>query len=303
MSVFDDFMREKGIPTDNPENGTFTTYKTIERILGNYKIGEMSQLELIELFKAMSIKTASRFNTVKSQYKMFAEWAVTNGIMTQAQVESIKDVAFSDIEDLSITQEFYIASLDELFYLFQDGGLDAEQYDTFKAAVLLCWYGIEPSRIIDVEKQNITDYGIAFDGKSYPVEDERVLKLFLKYSKASTYTTEHFGRESILYYKDSKYLLRSYRNDHLTYKQLRASTSKLSKEKLKKQISLGKVWESGNYYRLLMDERQNGEVKPGQIERITGFCGVKPSGTAASNKLKDFKRWKRAFYESEEKDD
>lgn len=296
MSVFDDFMREKGITKEN-DNDTYMKYKAIEKAFNIDAIENVDKTQMELCLRQLNIKSKQTFTNIKSRLKNVIEWAILNSIMNPNQLDLLQSITYEDIADSEVTSASYVSSPKELKNILNIDPNFTGKYNTFKAAFFLCWCGIKPPEIGDIKKDQVKKNGIVdADGELILVDDEYIIDFLNRYKNSTCFITEYFGRDTEMQYKDGIYLLRTYKNDHITYKQIRASTSRLSKEVLSKELSLGKVYESGMYYRMYLDEQKNGEFKAKQVERISNLYGKKISQQFCYRKLTDYRRWRDTFY-------
>lgn len=298
MDIIDKYLEEFNF-TKEERPVIYNMFNVVKSASNGRDIDEMNLEDFVEMFKRMNFKSTQSFLTVKSRFKACVKWAVENNYMTEEQLKYIIKIKYEDIEDLEVIRNSYVSSLDELISIIDEPDPSGTgKYNTLKSSAFLCWYGIKPAEVVDVKKEDVHEDVIEFDGINYPIDDKRVKEFLKEYKELTSCVTDFFGRETEMPYKDSEYLIRTFKNSHLTYKQLRASTSFLNKNVLEKEISLGKVRESGIFYRMYLDEKENGEFKPKQVERVTSFFRAEKNMTAQhiSHKLKDYRRWKRAFY-------
>lgn len=104
-------------------------------------------------------------------------------------------------------------------------------------------------------------------------------------------------------YVKSKYLLRSYRNAHLTLSQLsnvQSSTLKIADEH-GKQFQWKRIYLSGLYYRMYEYEQANGEISRSDFEVLKAFFKVQDDLTPQRKtdllrKLSEYQEFKSYMY-------
>lgn len=284
--------------TQEKERNKYNFYKSIEKYFKDINVSDITREYFINMFKDIGFKSTQTFFVSKSLIVTFVRWAIESGYMTSNNLNDLESVFFEDIEDLSLIKETYVSSVEELIEIIDNQNEDTEKYDTLKCACILCWYGIKPKDVVDIEKMDINADGIIFGEKEYKIDNRNAMSFILEYKNADSYTSDNFGREAEIPYLKSIYLLRTYKNDHLEYKQIRTNVSLLSKRIKNKSLSLGKIYESGIFYRMTEYEKENGIIRPKDYKKVCDYFGIKVNMKGASNKIRDYNRWKKTFHEN-----
>lgn len=292
--IIDKFLTDKNITKENSRN-KYYFYRNLAECIEGRDLKTLNKSGFIDLMSAMTSRSIQTFYVKKSFVLGFAKWCVENGFMDESQIPAITGVSFDDLKNHESIKRSYIESLDKLIELLETQNEDTEKYDTLICGCYLCWCGIKPNDIVNVEKKDLKDGYILFNGKRYDIADKRVEKFLLKYRDADTYTSDNFGRETEIPYLKTIYLLRSYKNDHITYGMMRTNVSVMSRRIDEKTLSLGKIYESGLFYRAYECE-QKGEEGQDKKALLVDFFTKNSTSKNVPNKIKDYSNWKKTFY-------
>lgn len=271
QDVLERYIAESGV------NMSDTSKQNLQNLITKFfnqksetNFSDLKKDDLIEMFSLSSTTSISYFTSHKSKINDFAKWMYENGLGTSEILSSIASINYSDINQnrVKLFRTYYFRDIYDLYAtlnaVFQE--YDSE-FDTFKTAAILVWSGIEINALSDVLKKdlNVGDKTIIHpktkETVNLPSEPDEIIYFLERYKDADSYDTNKLRGRSISYLK-SEYLLRTYKNAHLTIKQanhLSVAANRIAK-KHDRVFQWSKIYLSGLYYRIYQFENKNGEI-------------------------------------------
>lgn len=266
----------------------------------------LTKQNFVDMLSQAACMSINSFLSYKSTINDFIKWMYEQGYGTERLSKDFVQIQYADINRSAFYSRYYFSDLQDLLStmetIFEDRG---SEFDTFKAAALLIWYGIEPKEVIEVLKANLNEDD---DTIQNPVTGQIIhlskdVSYFLvQYRDDDNYDSRKMGGRVLSYVK-SKYLLRSYKNAHLTLSQLsniQSSTLKIAEEH-GKQFQWKRIYLSGLYYRMYEFEQANGEINRTDFETLTYFFKVQGELTPQRKtdllrKLSEYQEFKSYMY-------
>lgn len=234
---------------------------------------DLRKADLIEMYSKLNQHSINGFITHKSKINDFAKWMYEQGYGSAELLHDISDLKYSDINHDYLYDIYYFRDIEELWsamsLILEDRGTE---FDTFKAAALIVWMGIDLNDLPDILKTDLDEsnqsiiHPVTKESIEIPPVDlhDQIFYFLVNYRNAVSCDTKKFGG-GVLPYVQSKYLLRSYKNAYLTVAQLRKTSdpvNQIAKEKEVQRIfQWNKIYLSGLYYRIYQYEQQHGSIE------------------------------------------
>lgn len=264
-------------------------------------LNDLSRQDLIMMLADSSIMSKNTFDSFKSKIKGFLKWLCDKGYCSGTLLENWQNIGFYDVDRSDFYDRYYFKDYSELSATIQEVfGDGSSEYDTFRSAATLVWFGIEIKYLPDILKDDLCEnagYIIApiTNRKIYlPQAAVQQLKL---YKNADSFLSNKFGG-AVVPYPETQYLFRSYKNEHFTVDQL----TNISAAANRAAVSSGKVFQwnriflSGLYNRLLDNENQFGEIGKTNFDKLRGFFGESLSKQNLSQKYEEYQAFREYMY-------
>lgn len=277
MTNFERFIVER---TQNQTEKSAQVYRNFYNRLQTYfpedKPPEQHTKEdFIHIFSNMNTKSVGNFTVIKSYIRNYIEWMVQQGNMTGQQLEDFLSISYGDIDHSNPFLLYYFKNFNELYSSLKQtiechlgDNEDDGEFDTLRCAIYLSWFGFTLEEICNIFKSDISPVEpIVYKGKDkVPIKiDEKCMDNIRDYATRESYRSRKFGKADgvEMRYKDSKFLFRSCKSGKLTPAQITAMTRYTNPyaEEVGKRFAFGKIYQSGTYYRVYLDEQENGELK------------------------------------------
>lgn len=221
--------------------------------------------DFIDMFSQLKILSTVSFESYKSKVGDFLKWMYENKYSTDQQLREIRNVTYTDLDRTDYFDTHYFRDFNDL-YNTMDKAFEGRgtEFDTFRAAAILVWHGIELKNLPDILKRDVLDDE---DSIIHPVTKEKFLLFPLasdflaKYRDSNSYDSNKFGGITMVYVA-SQYLFRSYKNAYLTFAQLSniSNTANRVSEEIGKVFNWKTIFLSGIYYRINQYEQEHGEI-------------------------------------------
>ncbi len=314
MKILEQFLKEKmDHQTEKSARVYQNLYRRVETYFPEGKTPEQfTKEDFIWILSNMNTKAVGNFTVVKSQIKNYIEWMVQQGYMTTAQLDEFTGILYNDLDHSSSFLLYYFKNFDELYSILEqtiechlgDNEEDGE-FDTLRCAIYLTWFGFSIEEITNILKSDISPIGsIIYKGKEkIPVRiGEKCMSYIRDYANRESYRSRKFGRAdgSEIRYKDSKFLFRSCKSGQLTVQQINAMTRYTNPyvDEVGKRFAFGKIYQSGLYYRIYLDEQENGVLKKDDYDRMAKLFGL--SDTDLNIKAKKYDLSARKYIQYQE---
>lgn len=264
--LLDQYIEDSSIMMNDDSRQTLRTF--LIRFFNQKPEKEYSDLvrqDFVDMFSQLKILSTNSFESYKSKVGDFMKWMYENGHSTDQQLREIRSVAYTDLSRKDYFDTYYFADFDDLFGTMNkafDGR--GTEFDTFRAAAILVWFGLELKTLPDILKKDVLDDECCI---IHPVTKEKfplnrlAIKMLTDYRDANTYDSSKFGGTTMAY-AQTQYLFRTYKNAYMTLKDLSYTSivaSKVAKE-IGKQFTWKTIYLSGIYYRIFQHEQEHGEI-------------------------------------------
>lgn len=241
---FVDMIRDKY--SSDPNNKTYRYYENLFNQNSYFMCPRyLTKESFIESFGAPTGKQT--FLRKKRTLMAWFEYLVEHGRLSQEKYNELNSICFEDFDDVSI----YFTNFKELHDKMENTRFTSPD-PIVKICFYLIWSGLDYHDLVEVEKENI-DFDkntIVVNGKIFHIN--KMISDYIKESITKDYYIKDYRR---IYYKDSKYLIRSKSAEKATYASLRTKLGKSNKE-----IKYAEVRTSGIYYRCMLYELENGYI-------------------------------------------
>lgn len=264
-------------------------------------IDNLTRQDLIQMLSASSIMSMNTFDSFKSNIKRFIAWLCDNKYCSEELLANWQSICFSDIDRSDFYDRFYFKDYSELCdtiqSVFED---DSSEYDTFKSAATLVWFGIEIKDLPNILKNDLNEsagYIIAPVTKRKIYLLKEAIMQLQSYKNADDFTSAKFGGCTIPY-AESQYLFRSYKNAQFTVEQLTnisAAANRVAAD-CGKTFQWNRIFLSGLYKRILDNENQFGEIGKANYDRLRCFFGESLSEQVLSQKYKEYQAYREYMY-------
>ncbi len=269
---------------------------------------DLTKDDLIEMYSGLSLMSINSFLTIKSKITDFARWMFEHGDCSKEALTLFSDIQYFDIDRLAFYSTYYFRDITDLYSTLEEVFSErGSEFDTFKAASILVWNGIDiklTPEILksDLDVKNRTIIHPATKEKICLESDPIATIYFLEqYRDAESYDTKKFGG-GILPYAKSEYLLRSYKNAHFTPSQISnisSSANRVAKE-FGKIFQWNRIYLSGLYYRINQYEQDKHEIGE-DIDMLKKFFELDKELTPMRKltlirKYTEYQEFKKAVY-------
>ena len=176
---------------------------------------DLTRQDLIEMLSAFNATSIITFNSEKSKMNDFMKWMVEEGYGTDEPLKILGDITFFDLDRSHLYDRYYFRDYEELHNTMDEAFSErGSEFDTFRSAAVLVWFGIEIKYLSNILKEDI------YEDEGYVVHPETKRKIMLpplamyvliNYRDSDTYDSSKFGG-SVMTYAKSKFLFRSYKN-------------------------------------------------------------------------------------------
>lgn len=285
--------------------------KKIEQQIGK-SIEKFNKDDLALLFRELN-SSSMTFDSFKFEIKQYILLNYGKEVPSYALVDAMK---FADIDAYLAIEKRYFKNFNTLNrYLNQTLNSISSAYknafDTTVASIYMAWSGVPYKMAPDVLKSGIseTDNLITLPDGSVVEAGDHIMD-FLRHYKDSLYfeVPAKGGALSKRDYKNSVYLLRSNRSDHLTLQSMSTQIRYLETSG-DSSVSFGyrNVYKSGIFHRIYMYELKNGDLpyiigkrKPREEDVKlwkTQLCYDYKQVTQLYNAIEEYYTWVNCFYE------
>lgn len=261
----------------------------------------LSRQDLIQMLAESSIMSMNTFDSFKSKIKGFLKWMCDNGYCPEELLERWQSIRFSDIDRSDFYDRYYFKDYSELCDTIQDVfGEVSSEYDTFKSAATLVWFGIDIKDLPNILKDDLNEsagYIVAPVTKRKIYLPKAAVKQLESYKNADAFVSAKFGGCTVPY-ADSQYLFRSYKNEQFTVAQLTniSAAANRAAADCGKTFQWNRIFLSGLYKRLLDTENQFGEIGKTNYDKLRDFFGESLSEQVLSQKYKEYLAYREYMY-------
>ena len=314
------FLEEK---TKGKSDRSTEIYKNFYNRIVSYfpqdkSFNQYTKDDFVKILSQLNAKAVGNFTSAKSNIRDYIIWMIQNGEMTEEQLNNFSEIQYNDIDFSDSYLTYYFKNFDELFSVLEqtiechlgDNDEDGE-FDTLRCAAYLSWFGFTVKELTSILKDDVSYINsVVYKGEDRtPIRiGEKSMSYVYEYAERKSYRSRKFGRlDGVeMHYKDSKFLFRSYKSSQLTENQITAMTRYTNPyvEEVGKRFAFGKIYQSGIYYRIYLDEQENGELKRDDYNRMARLFGLTKDDLnikakkydLSSRKYQQYQEYKKAFY-------
>lgn len=268
---------------------------------------DLTRQDLIEMLSAFNATSIITFNSEKSKMNDFMKWMVEEGYGTDKPLKILGDITFFDLDRSHLYDKYYFRDYEELHNTMDEAFSErGSEFDTFRSAAVLVWFGIEIKYLSNILKKDI------YEDEGYVVHPETKEKITLpplamyvliNYRDSDTYDSSKFGG-SVMTYAKSKFLFRSYKNAQFTTAQIRniSSSANRAAEEIGKTFQWNKIYLNGIYNRMYQYEQEHGDLSRSDFDKLKGFFGkpdLKPTSQHKmdmARKFEEYQEFKEHMY-------
>lgn len=275
QAVMDKYIQESTLKMNEKSKNNIRALLTkFFSLKSSVELNGLTKDDLIEMLSAPAIMSVNNFYAYKSKINDFMKWMYEEGHISRQVLQEFSEIKFSEIDRSAYYNIFYFKDLDDLIKTMNTVFSKREsEFDTFKSAAILVWLGIDIKNIPEILKSDFDD-----DERTIidPSTKEKIPVpanagyLISEYKHSTSYSSKKLGGTQ-LFYMDSKYLFRSYKNAYFTAKQLINISSSANRvaEEYKKVFQWQRIYLSGFYYRIYNYEQQHGEIDTSDFELLS----------------------------------
>lgn len=234
---------------------------------------DLTRQDLTEMLSALNSTSINTFNSEKSKVNDFMKWMLEEGHGTDQPLKNLSSISFFDLDRSHLYDRYYFRDFTELYDTMNDAfdGRGSE-FDTFRSAAILVWFGIEIKYLSEMLKADIHDD----DGYVvHPATKEKIylpplaIKFLAEYRDADTYDSNKFGG-SVMTYAQSQFLFRSYKNAQFTTPQITniSSSANRAAAEIGKTFQWNKIYLNGIYNRIYQYEQEHGDLTRNDFDKL-----------------------------------
>ena len=268
---------------------------------------DLTRQDLIEMLSAFNATSIITFNSEKSKMNDFMKWMVEEGYGTDEPLKILGDITFFDLDRSHLYDRYYFRDYEELHNTMDEAFSErGSEFDTFRSAAVLVWFGIEIKYLSNILKEDI------YEDKGYVVHPKKKKKIMLpplamyvliNYRDSDTYDSSKFGG-SVMTYAKSKFLFRSYKNAQFTTAQITniSSSANRAAEEIGKTFQWNKIYLNGIYNRMYQYEQEHGDLSRSDFDKLKVFFGkpdLKPTSQHKmdmARKFEEYQEFKEHMY-------
>jgi integrase len=283
-------MIQQGIFEQYSEESSFNMNETSKRNISALLVrffglkpdvpyDNLTRQDLIDMFSMSSLMTNNTFNSYKSKINDFMKWMCETGNGTDAPMNQLRDIYFNDINRSEYYSKFYFRDYEDLLgYMKAAFTGRGTEFDTFRSAATLIWYGIDVNNLCDILKKDINEdeNTVIHPVTGKPIKlCEIAMSVLVSYRDAESYDSNKFGGTT-LRYQESEYLFRSYKNAVFSVKQFNSLVTSANKAAadIGKIFRWNRIYLSGLYYRIHQYEDLNGKIDRTDYDTIKKLFGM-----------------------------
>lgn len=259
--------------TDNPKYRR-ETFNIINQFFNMTDVvyNDLTRQDMLDIYAQLAIMKMKVFHSHKSKISDFMKWMYETGNGSIKPLNEIQDIYFEDVDRSKFYDTYYFGSLDDLLDVMETAfGYSTSDFSTFRCAALLVWHGLSVKQLPELLKSDVKDDGtIIHPVTKIPIVlDAKVFRYLIDYRDANSFDSGKFGGMTIPYMQ-TQYLFRSYKNAHMTDKQLINTSSNANKAAAEQEkiFQWERIYDSGLFCRVHEDEIKNGVLNRNDYERL-----------------------------------
>lgn len=267
LNLIEKYIAETFISNSDTPKYKQETFNIINRFFNmtDKPYDELDRQEILEIYGQLAIMKMNVFHSHKSKITDFMRWMYETGNGTIKPLEEIRDIFFENIDRTKFYDTYYFEDLADLVNVMETVfDNSTSDFSTFRSAALLVWHGISVKHLPELLKTDLKDNGVIL----HPITKEPVqlapsiVPYLTEYRDADSFDSGKFGGMTIPYVQ-TQYLFRSYKNAHMTDKQLVNTSSNANKAaaELGKVFQWERIYDSGIYCRAYQYELANGKLR------------------------------------------
>lgn len=290
-SLLDRYVEESSLKMNEKSKQHIRTLLTrFFNLKPDIAYNDLSRQDLIEMLSALNSTSINTFNSEKSKVNDFMKWMMEEGYGTDQPLKNLWSISFFDLDRSHLYDRYYFRDFTELYDTMNDAFSDrGSEFDTFRSAAILVWFGIELKYLSDMLKENVhEDDGYVV----HPVTKEKIIlppiaiKFLAEYRDSDTYDSNKFGG-SVMVYANSRFLFRSYKNAQFTTPTLTNISSSANRvaDEIGKTFQWNKIYLNGIYNRIYQYEQEHGDLLRNDFDKLKVLFGKPELKDTAQHKL------------------
>lgn len=321
LDTLNEFIAAK---TEGQNESTTKAYENFYRRMAtllpeNKTPAEYTHSDFLNILQNMNAASTGTFTVAKSSISDWVQWMIERGEMTKEQLDILAKIQYSDLDYSDTYRMYYFRNFDELWEsLDLNIGLhlagksdDDEEFDTLRCAVYLSWYGFTLDDIVEILKTDISNTDCVIYRKRGDVSvriGEKAIACIRDYAEKESFRSRKFGKPDgvEVHYRNSAYLFRSCKSAKMNPNQITAMTRYTNpySDEVGKRFAFNKIYLSGVYYRIYLDEKEYGNLKSTDFERLARLFEIPREELnikakkydLSSRKFQQYQKYKEAFY-------
>ena len=277
------------------------------------ELDQYTKEDFVKIITQFNSRTINRFMNIKYFLSIFVKWAVKKSYMTENQVEMISKISIDECDFDQSFFTYYFKNFGELYYTLEDAischaeREDTNEFDTVRCIIYLLWHGFDATEISNIQKSDV-EYEKNIIYKT--VGEKRVpvlitsdaMTVIREYAQAESFMSQKFGHADMieLKYRESNYLVRTYRYEQVTNKHVECIGKSINKhsDETGKKFTPVKIYLSGVYYRNYCREVASNTFGQKDENQLTELINAENSFSRESHYVQEFqyKKYKKVFW-------
>lgn len=298
-----------------------TIIDTILNIIGSVEtslgksVTDFNRSDFIVLFYELGCYSPNTYRNKKSIILSYLNQLYEKSLMNKdvylRQKAIVTELRFEDLNVNTIYDKMYhknFNGLNEILLntvdLLCDGCIGT--FDTLVACSYLAWAGIklEESVVLNKHDVSVTESKIVCPTRVVFVNEERIMIFLRDYSHSNYYEKRAKGGIAKMNYKDSNFLLRTFKSPCVDVKSIHRIFSKFnSAADMSIKFKYDKIYWSGVFYRLHLKEKELGGLPPildkKRVSDETKLFYEKmlqePFNIKTTEAVRKYNEWKKCF--------
>ncbi len=274
--------------------------------------------EYLRLINSLGTVALSTFRNTKARLRKYIEQLNSDGIISAEAVSALEEISYDMIEFGTAFSNRFFKDFGDLQWELDMVLQAADKIDNaifFPAfsAVYLAWCGLTLQETLDMKREDIGTNYINVGNRTI-IPNATIMAYLNEYKNAANYYVQAKA-EIELWYKESPWLMRTYKSEHISRSSLSTiishlsaydevktrkfneDTQKYETETVRRNrgFTYDKVYWSGAFYRAYIYEGQNGKVSAADKETLA-ILFPKSRGRKAADSFKLYQEYKNYFY-------
>lgn len=228
------------------------------------ELEEFSFEQFLEIFSGLS---HANFVNEKSVLKSYIEWCCKKGYASRDKLNELESINYRSFDTDSFFTKEYFKDFQMLDFCVsrtvqEADVIDPDQFDTVSIIIYLTWFLVSKEDMVTIKKSDVllADNMIYLQSQQkYVVLPESVMKKISLYAKSNGYYQR--AKSNIFRkYKDSEYLLRSYKSSQISPKNIPATLNVFSEKSSKYIFQYERIRKSAIFSHIVELENQGVKI-------------------------------------------